>query len=258
MFAKRTIGAVAIAVAFGISGSSAYAATLLYDAASATNGLSIYPGDLVETFTVNQTGLAVTSLAAYDSGKNGIAASTTGVWVGLFDNTANSVAIAAVNFGGVGGTAYNGGGSYFDTIALGSSYSLINGHTYSIEAWGFNGVNTSYYLVGGGGATFNPSTYALTDVPGTLAVGNGATNVDGTTTGGLVNALCDNTSTCVNSPRYLRFNGTDFAAAGSLVIIDTTSTDLTTPLPAALPLFASGLGALGLLGWRRKRKALAA
>jgi hypothetical protein len=30
------------------------------------------------------------------------------------------------------------------------------------------------------------------------------------------------------------------------------------PLPAALPLFASGLGALGMLGWRRKRKAAAA
>jgi hypothetical protein len=29
------------------------------------------------------------------------------------------------------------------------------------------------------------------------------------------------------------------------------------PLPAALPLFATGLGALGLLGWRRKRKAQA-
>jgi hypothetical protein len=26
------------------------------------------------------------------------------------------------------------------------------------------------------------------------------------------------------------------------------------PLPAALPLFATGLGALGLVGWRRKRK----
>ena len=26
------------------------------------------------------------------------------------------------------------------------------------------------------------------------------------------------------------------------------------PLPGALPLFATGLGALGLLGWRRKRK----
>jgi len=30
-----------------------------------------------------------------------------------------------------------------------------------------------------------------------------------------------------------------------------------TPLPAALPLFATGLAALGLLGWRRKRKAAA-
>jgi len=29
------------------------------------------------------------------------------------------------------------------------------------------------------------------------------------------------------------------------------------PLPAALPLFGTGLDALGLLGWRRKRRALA-
>jgi hypothetical protein len=31
-----------------------------------------------------------------------------------------------------------------------------------------------------------------------------------------------------------------------------------TPLPAALPLFGTGLGALGLLGWRRKRRSYAA
>ena len=30
-----------------------------------------------------------------------------------------------------------------------------------------------------------------------------------------------------------------------------------TPLPAAFPLFVTGLGALGLLGWRRKRKQIA-
>jgi hypothetical protein len=30
-----------------------------------------------------------------------------------------------------------------------------------------------------------------------------------------------------------------------------------TPLPAALPLFATGLGALGLIGWRRKKKTAA-
>ena len=35
------------------------------------------------------------------------------------------------------------------------------------------------------------------------------------------------------------------------------SAPATTPLPSAFPLFATGLGAMGLLGWRRKRKAQA-
>jgi hypothetical protein len=38
----------------------------------------------------------------------------------------------------------------------------------------------------------------------------------------------------------------------ALTFVETSTT--ATPLPAALPLFATGLGALGLLGWRRKRK----
>jgi hypothetical protein len=37
-----------------------------------------------------------------------------------------------------------------------------------------------------------------------------------------------------------------------------TFTVTQTPLPAALPLFATGLGAMGLFGWRKKRKAAAA
>jgi hypothetical protein len=42
-------------------------------------------------------------------------------------------------------------------------------------------------------------------------------------------------------------------ACGSL-----TAATSATPLPAALPLFATGLGAMGLFGWRRKRKGAAA
>ena len=42
------------------------------------------------------------------------------------------------------------------------------------------------------------------------------------------------------------------------IVFDVTLASSSTPLPAALPLFATGLGALGLLGWRRKRKATAA
>lgn len=46
------------------------------------------------------------------------------------------------------------------------------------------------------------------------------------------------------NPMNLAFEGSvSFDAAG-----------VATPLPATLPLFASGLGALGLIGWRRKNK----
>jgi hypothetical protein len=40
--------------------------------------------------------------------------------------------------------------------------------------------------------------------------------------------------------------------AGSSVTVTPVSA---TPLPAALPLFATGFGVMGLFGWRRKRKA---
>jgi hypothetical protein len=42
--------------------------------------------------------------------------------------------------------------------------------------------------------------------------------------------------------------------SNSGVVFDVVVAASATPLPAALPLFATGLGALGLLGWRRKRK----
>jgi hypothetical protein len=60
-------------------------------------------------------------------------------------------------------------------------------------------------------------------------------------------------------------NGASFEeATGPLVGFDGAQqvgtwkiTEEVTPIPAALPLFATGLGGLGLLGWRRNRKAQA-
>ena len=46
----------------------------------------------------------------------------------------------------------------------------------------------------------------------------------------------------------------DFSSNGPIRSVQVTGGVEPTPLPAALPLFATGLGALGLLGWRRKRK----
>jgi len=43
-------------------------------------------------------------------------------------------------------------------------------------------------------------------------------------------------------------NANDFYVNGATAVI---------PLPAALPLFGTGLGILGFLGWRRRRKAQA-
>jgi hypothetical protein len=42
---------------------------------------------------------------------------------------------------------------------------------------------------------------------------------------------------------------------GEVIGSGTSTAVATTPLPTTLPLIATGLGALGLLGWRRKRKA---
>jgi hypothetical protein len=52
----------------------------------------------------------------------------------------------------------------------------------------------------------------------------------------------------------LSFSSFDVPSALALDDVTVTSVPSATPLPAALPLFAGGLGALGLLGWRKKRK----
>jgi hypothetical protein len=61
------------------------------------------------------------------------------------------------------------------------------------------------------------------------------------------------------SASYVVVNDYQFAFWQTTTFDNFTETVVgTTPLPAALPLFATGLGLMGLLGWRRKKKAPAA
>ena len=62
-------------------------------------------------------------------------------------------------------------------------------------------------------------------------------------------------SLAVNSTTAVYF---DNLATGGIGSTDTITASSATPLPAAFPLFATGLGGVGLLGWRRKRKSISA
>src|SRR5262245_45572706 len=136
------------------------------------------------------------------------------------------------------GTAPNGGnwisaGQDIGTVTL----TLVNPVSYICFAWGtpdlanqvdvYNGAT----LLGSffGNPNFFPNTYFFNITAGP---GEAITN--------LVLSFTDPSSA---SPCC--FETDNYATISSV------------PLPAALPLFATGLGVLGLLGWRRKRKHVA-
>jgi hypothetical protein len=93
----------------------------------------------------------------------------------------------------------------------------------------------------------------------------GASGVSATFTAGVLTALGFNETVNGNDQLHMpaggnleysfqEYNGPEYYTTGTVTDVFAA----TTPLPAALPLFAGGLGAFGLFGWRRKRKAQAA
>jgi hypothetical protein len=86
-----------------------------------------------------------------------------------------------------------------------------------------------------------------------LAIGDNCSTGSCTITPGTDNALLV-LSAASGGLRFTDASITSTSRPGATFLTDFGTVTLT-PLPAALPLFATGLGALGLLGWRRKRKA---
>ena len=88
------------------------------------------------------------------------------------------------------------------------------------------------------------SVFLIDLFSGETAVLSGSGSFAGSNTdGGFLQVILNATVATIDFSATGR--GSDFAVAGFEVT--------PVPLPAALPLFAGGLGLLGLLGWRRKR-----
>ena len=146
---------------------ASHAATLVYNDTT-TAGNTNYPQQVSDNFSVSANNIFVTELAVFDSTKTTISAD---LYVGLYNDTTNSVVIAPIDFNGL---AYNGtGGSFFVTVAV-TPVALINGDTYSVEAWGFNSTNLYADTSGPSAVTFNASPFlsnlnsSNNVVPGTL------------------------------------------------------------------------------------------
>lgn len=153
--------------------------------------------------------------------------------------------------------AFNtGSGADGSAAATSAPYSVL-------DAGGSSSAATATYNVGSSTFTFlwgSPDPYNeiafYTGANGTGSlidvVGGETTYYDGT------NLACFS-STCGDTLFDLVTFTVSSGTIGSVVLTDTGTAAFeygisATPLPAALPLFASGLGAMGLFGWRRKRK----
>jgi hypothetical protein len=127
--------------------------------------------------------------------------------------------------GSSGSATYNLGGATTFTFLWGSP------DTYNVVTFwsGANGGGTQLFTTGASGNTFIGSDL------------------------GCYATTCGSTSAAL-----VTFTASVAGSIGSVELADTGAAAFefgtVTPLPAALPLFATGLGALGLLGWRRKRK----
>ena len=163
--------------------------------------------------------------------------------------------------------------SYTSTSTdFGNQYSGVNSTTLgNVYGFGVGVLNTKWLGILSGTATFNFSGPIY-------SFGLWLTGIQGQQTGTNIQFQFTDADGMLQtlSPNYNENGGAQFfgftdTAAFSIITLSVTGNDAwgidnvifntpaAVPIPAALPLFATGLGVLGFAGWRRKRKtALAA
>jgi hypothetical protein len=150
-----------------------------------------------------------------------------------------------------GGAGFIGGGSkiQFDANTTGETATFtlpsIPGQQYAIEVTGHNDSSASFFqfLIDADG----PGPGDFVPIGSNFNFGSGFSTVTLPT------------FTDVGASDFFRIvNGGTGNTAGQITGLSLVDPPGPVPLPAALPLFATGLGVMGLFGWRRRRKAQAA
>ena len=256
---QRYAAAAGVALVLGITASAADAATLYatgFETPTFTTGFvggqdgwSEYPGSsasFVENTFAQSGTQAVAVLPALATGQDGpyktVSTAASIVIQSASIYLASSSTQTAWQFAAVG-SGLSGFAGGIDIDADGTIHEISSGFgtigTFARDTWNTVSLDLNY-------AT---QTYSI--------ILNGTTLADNV-------AFCGSNSGCTGATVSAYSDGFfDSFGFGPTVndigFLDnySVSTPDTTPLPAALPLFATGLGGLGLLGWRRKRKAAA-
>jgi hypothetical protein len=178
---------------------------------------------------------------------------------------------------------FSGGAAFAATVPIGAIFDSAitipeDGATTTLD-YTLTNNTTSAITIGGGGEGFvlvSLHPFIVTTGDASDGISFGALDLFGTCGGvslapggtciGHVNITVDNGAGETDADTGVTkifaeftFSGlnTGELSTGGLFTTITVTDPAITPLPAALPLFGTGLGALGLLGWRRKRKAQA-
>lgn len=178
----------------------------------------------------------------------------------------DDVTFSATSFSGGAPPSYSGGTAPTDPVTGSFTITLDPTQTYLDNTTGITLGTLNIALDSALSFDYSPNSYtigATTFDAGELVVGginDGACCVELTPTTSndfYLQILNFTSAPAFNQLGYtIAANGDYFYSAGGTSGGSVSVTPVsTTPLPAALPLFATGLGAMGLFGWRRKRKA---
>jgi hypothetical protein len=255
-------GAVVIALASGSARADefAYAITGPYDYVSGAYGAEPSFG------VVDLTTGGFTATSVLGSAMNGLGVGSGGTLYTTNGQTLYTINPTTGALSAVGNTPiviFDMGSTTSGLFAVGTDMNLYSINPTTAAATLIGATGLAYF----NGLSTGSNTLYLTNGSTlyTVNTATGAATLVGSSSSGIFGAeVVENGTLYAGSATPLALYSLNGSNGDGTFLTDVSGTrsnfwglapDAVTPLPAALPLFATGLGGLGLLGWRRKRKA---